>query len=214
MEKLHNKILMHYKSKKQDKMQYIYSSYHVAGEGEHKILQHIKKNKIENTVIYGLDADLIFLAMASDVKNIYLMREETNININVKIHNNIKKDPIKDVEHDLIYVAISNVKQSLNKYMQDSIRIENMNFCDDFIILCFLLGNDFLPHFPSIDIYKEGLEYVLEMYKEIYLDLRQNLLIKNQDIKINNEFIKMLFKKLGNCEDKYFSDTYVYYKNK
>ena len=35
------------------------------GEGEHKILQYIKKNDIQQSVIYGLDADLIMLSMVS-----------------------------------------------------------------------------------------------------------------------------------------------------
>ena len=50
----------------------ILSDSNVPGEGEHKILQYIKNNITDNIqVIYGLDADLIFLAFASNVSNIY-----------------------------------------------------------------------------------------------------------------------------------------------
>ena len=39
---------------------------------KHKILQFIKENQInENIIIYGLDADLIMLAMAIKCSNIY-----------------------------------------------------------------------------------------------------------------------------------------------
>ena len=42
----------------------IISGVNVPGEGEHKLLQYIRNNKqIYNYVIYGLDADLIFLAL-------------------------------------------------------------------------------------------------------------------------------------------------------
>ena len=75
MEDLHQYLLNHYKSRSQEqkKIKYIYSSYHTPGEGEHKILQHIKHNTEidDEIVIYGLDADLIFLAMASNRPNIF-----------------------------------------------------------------------------------------------------------------------------------------------
>ena len=51
------------------------------GEGEHKIFEYIRKNPIEhsqqNTIIYGLDADLIMLSInhLPIASNIYLFRE-------------------------------------------------------------------------------------------------------------------------------------------
>ena len=51
------------------------------GEGEHKILNDIRKRNDNNEtyVIYGLDADLIFLALASNKDNIHLLREAQEI---------------------------------------------------------------------------------------------------------------------------------------
>ena len=41
-----------------------FSSASTPGEGEHKLLQHIKKaNNNFKYVVYGLDADLIFLSL-------------------------------------------------------------------------------------------------------------------------------------------------------
>jgi 5'-3' exonuclease len=55
----------------------IFSSCLEPGEGEHKIFDYIKKHKIDNNVIYGLDADLIMLSLISTSDNIQLLRETT-----------------------------------------------------------------------------------------------------------------------------------------
>lgn len=37
---------------------------------------------------------------------------------------------------------------------------------DDFIFMCFLLGNDFIPHIPSLSIRDGGLDALLFFYKK------------------------------------------------
>lgn len=43
-----------------------YSSYLEDGEGEHKIINFIKKFGDKTCMIFGLDADLIFLSLLTD----------------------------------------------------------------------------------------------------------------------------------------------------
>ncbi len=56
----------------------IISDSNVPGEGEHKLLHHLKENNSINNsnvnVIYGLDADLIMLCISSKLNNILLLR--------------------------------------------------------------------------------------------------------------------------------------------
>ena len=37
-----------------------------------------------------------------------------------------------------------------------------------FIFLCYFLGNDFLPHLPTLDIHNSGIEYLLKAYTKVF----------------------------------------------
>ena len=221
MEKLHNRLHEHYTNKTakaKANISYIYSSYHTPGEGEHKILQHIKDDtdKSDEIVIYGLDADLIFLALASRRTNIFLLREEIHFGAKSKSDgDNELTDPVKDVAQDLIFVSINETRKAYNEELWRAISnhklvIINMSdttdFSNDLIFICFLLGNDFLPHFPSIDIHRGGLDEIVSCYINCVAET-STLLInfdKNDKVEINNVFLLLLIQKLGLGEKKQF----------
>jgi len=87
----------------------IFSSCYTPGEGEHKILQDLKSNQNKVNVVYGLDADLIFLSLSSNISNIYLLRETTILES--KIENLSKEDEFSyidiDILKEIIYVEMS-----------------------------------------------------------------------------------------------------------
>jgi len=215
MEKLHNYIIKYIKTKETEKpeISYIYSSYHEPGEGEHKILYHIRNFVAEeNIVIYGLDADLFFLAMASQKKNIYLLREASQFDN--KTSSYALYDPIDDVAEKLKYVSIDETKRCYNEQIMSILDKKNILdkelkpvcFINDFIFLCYLLGNDFLPHLPSIDIKKNGLDFLIDGYTDIYLILETSLIYyESEDIKINNIFFEEILKYCALRESYYFS---------
>ena len=51
----------------------------------------------------------------------------------------------------------------------------NQNNCDfchessihDFIFMCFMVGNDFLPHIPSLEIIRHGIDHMIDVYKNV-----------------------------------------------
>ena len=45
----------------------------------------------------------------------------------------------------------------------------------DYILLCFFLGNDFMPHFPSLNIRTGGIHTILAAYKNLFCKTNNNL---------------------------------------
>ncbi|AYV77562.1 MAG: XRN 5'-3' exonuclease [Dasosvirus sp.] len=188
MYNLHHKIKTFLEQKQFSCKLLIYDSYFTAGEGEHKILQHIKRSRIIDlndpraTVIYGLDADLIFLSIASKCDHIYLLREADQFN---HTGEEIKSNS-NDVATELLYADIDFTKQCIDREFDENrekfdqfeqefdesginkdivpVMDSKKQFTDDYIFICYFLGNDFLPHLPSIDIAMDGIKIVTNAY--------------------------------------------------
>jgi 5'-3' exoribonuclease 2 len=74
---------------------------------------------------------------------------------------------------------------------------------DDFVFLCFFVGNDFLPHLPALQIREGALDAILAIYKNIlpsldgYLTEKGKILFKNVDVlllriaKVEDEFFRV-----------------------
>lgn len=236
MERLHQHLLKYFSNKargSRGRIKYTYSSYHTPGEGEHKILQDIRRCIADGAkdddiyVIYGLDADLFFLAMASQKKNIYLLREEFHF-VNGKPVKHELYDPVEDVAEEMRFVSIDVTKHCYYLRMEEvlqqkreqagaparagqgAVERDGVNeACNDFIFICYLLGNDFLPHLPSIDIHTGGLDTVIDSYTELLIRLGSRLLTvdaKNR-VTINTIFLQTLLKNLGDREEQYFTEV-------
>lgn len=189
-----------------DKLEIIFSSSDIPAEGEHKILQYIKQKAINNDtyVVYGLDADLIFLMLtlsSTGINNIYLMRKSQQMESKDKSNgiNFVSIDIMKDCIFDTVQHIVNN-KIILNK----------SNVTDDFIFICYLMGNDFLPHIPALDIYSNAIDKLLECYAENVL-LNGYIINKNS---INNDAYYNFISKLALNEEKTIMENYGYKKKK
>ena len=196
MNKLHNNIIEWLKDfKKQNKnIQIIYSSANVPGEGEHKLLDFIKENNTKKLdlsyVTYGLDADLIFLMLVTKLDRVYLLREAQQFESKALVDqlNFVSIKTMKICIYDTFFKQINDIKI-------DKIRINN-----DFVFLCYLLGNDFLPHILALDITRNGIEYIISKYCETFTD-KQNYILSNDTKSIDQDFITLFFSKLANDEN-------------
>lgn len=139
----------------------------VPGEGEHKLFDFLRTNRqtIEEKkfkiFIVGNDADLIMVALlvsAVFLQNnpIYILREDTM------------------AKKTYLTVDINQFKQGLASFARLKPKFKNEKFTQivcDFIILCFLVGNDFLPPISLFNIYDGGLDLMMKYYfsSELYL---------------------------------------------
>jgi 5'-3' exoribonuclease 1 len=152
----------------------VFSGHDVPGEGEHKIMQHIRDMKAQpnyqpNTrhCIYGQDADLIMLGLVTHEPHFTILREVVDFNFARNNNNALKavKKFTKESDFQLLHLSV------LREYLQ-------MEFChqaptvdlehaiDDFVFMTFLVGNDFLPHMPSLDIGDGAFDLLFGIYKE------------------------------------------------
>ena len=136
------------------------------GEGEQKIFQYIRNNRdyhsATKTAVYGLDADLIMLTLNHlHISNeLYLYRETPHFirsidstlepNCNYVLNMNEMGKAITDELNDGQDIKTESQKQRLY----------------DYIFICFLLGNDFLPHFPALNIRTDGIDRITSAYKQ------------------------------------------------
>jgi 5'-3' exonuclease len=164
------------------------------GEGEHKIFSYLKNNiKLSDTnIVYGLDSDLIMLSLLRN-HNIYLFRERTEFNI-------------ENLESEYVYLDISLLKKYLIKDIKKPfINLPNQSIINDYIFLCFFIGNDFVHNLPSINIRYNGLTNLLNTYNILQQDNNGNYyLIKNNNIDLNN--LKLFLKRLYEQETKHIKD--------
>jgi 5'-3' exoribonuclease 2 len=193
------------------KLEYIVSTSSVCGEGEHKIFEYMRKypeyhNGSDTvTLVYGLDADLIMLTLNHLYisKNLYLFRDTPEFIKSLDSTLDANKDYLLDIpelaesivkyihNYDDIREAGENKKIVENKEMQTVDENVHTNRIKDYIFICFLLGNDFLPHFPAVNIRTVGIEIILNVYRET-LGKTHKFLINGMKIQWKNfsEFIK------------------------
>lgn len=172
-------------------IQFIYSGSDEPGEGEHKLFEYIRNNpkyhKDTTTLIYGLDADLIMLCLNHLYvsENIYLYRDTPDFI--QSLDSNLSKD-------DNYFLDIPTFASSLERLMRETKETgvaPEMSFVapntdaklsvstnkitpqviaaiDDYILMTFMLGNDFMPHFPSINLRSTGMNVLLQTYAHIF----------------------------------------------
>ncbi len=225
MEKLKAQIIQYCKKLREEKsIKVIFSTSNTPSEGEHKLLQYIRQKQIngENDkhkyVIYGLDADLIFLALSTNKDNIFLLREAVHLNSgntqNFDTLNYVSIDVMKSCIYQQItkkiLFKIEATDEENNKEIET---IDKSRIINDFIFICYLLGNDFLPHIPSLDITKNGIDILIDVYAETwshFYDYCVNATLTDFDI--NKNFFCMMLDIISSKED----DILVkkYYKKK
>lgn len=187
----------------------VLSGHEVPGEGEHKIMEYIRSAKAQpdyhpnvRHCLYGLDADLIMLGLLSHDPHFCLLREE------VTFGRQVSKKP-KELEHQNFYLLhLSMVREYLELEFQELEEEGALNFpfdmervIDDFILMAFFVGNDFLPNLPNLHINEGALALMFKIYKDV---LRKMGGYINEQGTINVERLGILVEALSEVEHRFF----------
>ena len=204
MTRLHASLKAHIRYNKEP-YEYYLSTAEEPGEGEHKLFERLKRlyNAPEDVkIIHGMDADLIMLSLLSHIPNIYLMREDakTEENFYLDIHA-LRLGILKDLRIQYQWNMGSDV-------CKDPYSLEAQEIIETYVLLCTLLGNDFIPHPISFSLKKGGLEKILNLAKELWND--GLTLINLETHTIHWTFISKLLEQISKTEN---DDVYVAVKD-
>jgi 5'-3' exonuclease len=204
MSRLHASLKAHIRLNKKNISFYLSTS-DDPGEGEHKIFKRLRDKYTDDTgmkLIYGMDADLIMLSLISNIPNIYLIRDNsmfldidalrTGILMDLYHNYHLEFDPYL-IEHPFSEAA--------------------QEIIESYIVLCFVLGNDFIPHPIHLNLKKGGLEHLLTQAVQIWNRINSPIV----DIKTNTiqwTFISQLLDILSMNENEQVYDIVREYKHK
>lgn len=188
----------------------VYDNFLKPGEGEHKILPHIKRlSQIDhnsNVYIYSPDNDIISLALLSRKTNISILRYIDPYSLSIlRKKEYITNDQAKNM---MICIDIEKLKDnfqlSLDTIYDKSESIDKYNIIVDYNFLLSIVGNDFIPSLSYMKIKNGGLDTLIDIYKKIRDEeefQNQYLISVNKDYQVNMLFFKEIIKNLAKMEN-------------
>lgn len=226
--------------RKLPKLRILLSDASEPGEGEHKIMAHIRSmtEESDRIVVYGLDSDLIFLSLLHYRPNFCLLREKIFFGSSDDSESKFTFFDIGKFREILLAILTPELSRAemietglleTSKERKIDIPIIDTNFFDDidhaetllksidssnqhnilksselrrgqmksteavqlildYVVVCFILGNDFLPYLASLKIKEGGLNRVLECYKLVQEEMVQNEVVGNAGCYLVNGF--------------------------
>ncbi|KAJ8357875.1 hypothetical protein SKAU_G00206690 [Synaphobranchus kaupii] len=189
------------------------SGHETPGEGEHKIMEFIRSENTKpghdpNTrhCLYGLDADLIILGLTSHEPHFSLLREE------VRFGGRKAQKRITAPEETTFHLLHLSLMREYIDYefseLKNKISFEYdlERIIDDWILMGFLVGNDFIPHLPHLHINHDALPLLYRTYISVLPSLRGYL---NENGNLNLANFQKYLGKLSEFDREHFNEVFV-----
>jgi 5'-3' exoribonuclease 2 len=142
-------------------------------------------------VIYGLDADLIMLGLGTHEPHFRVLREDVFAQDSKprlcrlcgqaghEARECTGEAKVKDGEFDekdsaaplkpFIWLHVSVLREYLAAELyvpSQPFRFDLERAIDDWVFMCFFVGNDFLPHLPSLEIRENGIDTLIAIWRD------------------------------------------------
>lgn len=189
------------------------SGHETPGEGEHKIMDFIRYEKSKpsydhNTrhCLYGLDADLMMLGLSCHEPHFSLLREEVRFG-----GKNDAKKPSTPEETTFHLLHLSLFREYLD-FEFSALKItlpfeyDIERIIDDWILMGFLVGNDFIPHLPNFHINHDALPLIWATYIRVLPHCGGYL---HSNGKLNLDRFEVFMAELAKFDFEKFEETYA-----
>ncbi|CAM9801963.1 unnamed protein product [Lampetra planeri] len=188
------------------------SGHETPGEGEHKIMEFIRAQKIRadhdpNTrhCLYGLDADLIMLGLTSHEPHFSLLREE------VRFGGKKSQKRVAPEETTFHLLHLSLMREYLQYEFEELKALLPFPFSvehviDDWVLMGFLVGNDFIPNLPNLHIAQDALPLLYRTYIKVLPTLDGYI---NESGILNLPRFEKYLDALSKFDREHFNEVYV-----
>jgi 5'-3' exoribonuclease 1 len=161
-------------------------------------------------VLYGLDADLIMLGLVTHEPSFMLLREKMSVVMAGRGRNKFrkKKDMLEYDKSDFEVLDLNSLRQMLaiqfRKFADPGMLrapFDLNRIIDDFVFMCMLVGNDFLPHCPHLEIDSGAISMMMSNYVDLLPEWGDYLTKKE---KIHPQRFEQLMYQLSVYEEEHF----------
>ena len=181
-------------------------------------------------VLHGLDADLIMLGLATHEAHFYVSREEVlfgrrSMEEKERRQNESgfalaqkaldeeagayalnlpenKGKPLQRISIPVLREYIANEFSSCLDPRRIPFPPSLERLIDDIVFLCFFVGNDFLPHLPSLDIRDGALDFLFNVYKRLLPGMGDYITKSGGNVNLGH--VDVILAEVGAIEDYVF----------
>jgi 5'-3' exoribonuclease 1 len=184
------------------KLEIIFSNEKACGEGEHKLIRWITSNydfllKNKETIcIDSPDADLLMLSLGTYYPHLFVFRENIYDFVSCKYF-----------LVDISKLRVNMIEEITGKKYEEKDEKENNEIINSFILICEYMGNDFVHCIHSLEMNKENMNVLLDLYFKAKQITNSNLVVYNNgNYCINLKFLKVYLKLIKDIEVSLFDN--------